>query len=104
MNGLIIRENGLDVLSPETALKLYELETLIKSLKEQEDEIKAAILEEMEWRNIYKVENEAISVTYIAPTTRETFDSKALRKENPDLYDEYCKISPVKASVRVKLK
>ena len=45
-----------------------------------------------------------MTITYIAPTTRETFDSKAFRAKNPKLYDEYVKIGAVASSVRIKLK
>lgn len=39
--------------------------------------------------------------TYIPETTRETFDSKALKSDDPELYKKYVKVSSVKESMRV---
>lgn len=96
--------NGSPLLNLETAEKIVSFERAIKSLKEQEDSLKAVLMAEMMEKNIYKLETADLAITYIAPTTRETFDSKALRKANPDLYDEFVKITPVSGSVRMKLK
>lgn len=101
-NLLVITESGL--LSPETSRKIAEYERTMKELKEKEEMLKEAIKAEMEVRNIVKLENDDMAITYIAPTDRETFDSKKLRADNPDLYDEYIKISPAKSSIRIKLK
>ena len=76
----------------------------MKEIKEAEDALKAAILEEMESKNILSIKTNDMTITYVAPSDRETFDSKKLREEKPDLYDEYVKISPVKSSIRIKLK
>ena len=75
-----------------------------QEINHQESELKKAILEEMEAKNILKLETEELAITYIAASYRETFDSKSLRKDQPDIYDEYVKISPVKSSVRVKVR
>lgn len=103
MNYLVKAENGFQ-LSQETSKKLAEFERMAKDIKEKEDEIKAVILKEMEEAGVVKIETEELSISYVAPTTRESFDSKKLRADNPDLYDEYVKISPVKASIRLKVK
>ena len=61
-------------------------------------------MREMEQKGVVKLDNDVVTITYIAPTDRETFDSKKFKEEQPDMYDEYVKISPVKASVRIKVK
>lgn len=101
---LIKIKNDSAVLNISTAKQLYEFEKAMKELKEQEDELKAAILKEMEDKNIKKIENDNLLINYIAPSDRETFDSKTFREEHSDLYDEYVKFTPVKSSVRIKLK
>ena len=65
-----------------------------------EDQIKLA----MEQYGLVKIETPSFLINYIAQTDRETFDSKKFKADNPDLYDEYIRITPVKASVRIKLK
>lgn len=95
---------GNAILNISTSKQLYEFEKAMKELKEQEDEIKAAILKEMEEKNIRKIESDTLLINYIAPSDRETFDSKKFREEHSDLYDEFVKFTPVKSSVRIKLK
>ena len=103
---LIKRENGISILDAEVSNKIATFEKQLKALKEQEDELKQAILNEMESKGIIKLEDETtgLSITYVAETTRESFDSKAFRKDNPDMYDEYVRMSPVKSSIRIKVK
>lgn len=103
MNDMIIYKDENPILNPETAGLFADYERKMKELKEQEENIKEAILKEMEAKGVIKLESEEIKITYIAPTDRETFDSKKFRSDNPDLYDEYVKITPVKASLRVKV-
>lgn len=106
MNEIITLENGISIIDDERANRIMNL----KMIKEQADkQLKSEtdqILDEMESKGILKASNEivGIEVTYIAPSDRESFDSKRLREDNPDLYDEYVKISTVKSSVRIKLK
>ena len=101
---LIKIENEIAVLDTETSMKIAKLERTIKELKETEDELKLSILNEMESKNILKLETDDLMINYIAASERETLDSKKLREEQPDIYDEYVKFSPVKASIRLKVK
>jgi regulator of replication initiation timing len=104
MGELIKVENGTAVLNAEAVNKIAEFENAMKKLKQAEDQLKKEILGEMEEKNILKIENETMTISYIASTGRETFDSKKFRADNPDLYDEYVTISPVKSSIRIKVK
>jgi regulator of replication initiation timing len=103
-DALIRMENDNAVLMPSASAMLAEFERQVKEIKAKEEELKQRILAEMEANGILKVETDELSITYVAPTSRESFDSKAFRKDNPDLYDEYVKISQVSASVRLKVK
>lgn len=101
---LIKVENNVALLNPETSLKLAEFERQVKLIKEQEEELKEAILNEMESKGIIKVDTNDLQISYIAPFDRESFDSKQFRSDHQDLYDEYIRMSPVKASIRIKVK
>ncbi len=92
------------ILDGTTAKHIAEFEKMAKDIKAKEDELKKAILAEMESKGIIKLETDELTISYVASTDRETFDSKKLRADNPDLYDEYIRISTVKPSVRIKLK
>lgn len=104
MNDLITMQDGAWLLSSYAAEQIAAIETTIKKAKEQEDAMKTAILAAMEEHGIIKLDTDAVTITYVAPTTRETLDGKALRADFPEVYDAYAKLSPVKASVRIKVK
>ena len=101
---LIKVENEIGILDTEVSKKVAEFEKALKEIKEKEEELKQNILSEMESKNILKLETDDLTITYIAPAERETFDSKKFREESSDLYDEYIKFSPVKSSIRIKVK
>ena len=92
------------ILDGTTAKHIAEFEKMAKEIKVKEDELKKAILAEMESKGIIKLETDELTISYVASTDRETFDSKKLRADNPDLYDEYIRMSTVKSSIRIKLK
>ena len=92
------------ILDGTTAKHIAEFEKMAKDIKAKEDELKKAILTEMESKGIIKLETDELTISYVASTDRETFDSKKLRADNPDLYDEYIRMSTVKPSIRIKLK
>lgn len=92
------------LLNPLVALQIADFEESVKRIKEQEDALKSAILAEMERKGIIKLENDILTITYVAPTERESFDAKEFRQDCPDLYDEYVKFTHVKSSVRIKVK
>ena len=104
MGELIKVEGGTAVLNAEAVRKIAEFENTMKKLKQAEDKLKKDILAEMEEKDIVKIENETMTISYIGATGRETFNSKKFRADNPNLYDEYVTISPVKSSIRIKVK
>ena len=106
MKDMIKIENGISLLNAEVSKMIAEFEKQMKFIKDQEDQLKEAIKAEMEARCIFKVEDETngMTISYIAPTMRETFDAKKFKADKPDLYDEYVKFTNVKSSIRIKLK
>lgn len=100
---LITIDSNIAILDAGTAQKVAEFERAIKSLKEQEESLKTAILNEMEQKNIKQIETDDMTITYVAGYDKETFQTKEFKKDHADLYDDYVKMSPVKASVRIKV-
>lgn len=97
--------NGNEIsLNQNVSQQLATIESTVKKMKEIEEEIKARILMEMESRGIYKIDTPDLTITYIAPSERDTFDSKAFKMDNPKMYHQYVKTSEVKSSVRIKVK
>lgn len=101
---LIKIENEIAILDPLVSEKVADFERKIKLLKEEEDKLKEAILKEMEENQIIKLDTPELLISYVASTDRETFDSKTFKADHQDLYDEYVKMSPVKSSIRIKVK
>lgn len=89
---------------PGTLQKITNLFEMKKQMDEQEKMLKAELLKAMEMHGIKSFENDRIKMTYVAPTTRTTLDTKRLKKDHPDIMEEYGKTSNVSASVRVALK
>ena len=104
MDKLIRMEQNTALLNPEVASKLAEFERMAEDIKNKQNELKQKILMEMEKHGILKIETDELMINYVASYPKEKFDSKAFRKDNPDLYDKYVKISTVAASVRMKVK
>ena len=101
---LINIENNVALLNADISKQIAEFEKTIKEIKEKEDSLKQAILNEMESKGIVKIDTDDLTINYIASADRETFDSKTFREDHADLYDEYIKFTLVKSSIRIKLK
>lgn len=104
MDEIIIYNGELPELSAEVSRKIADFEKDMKELKAKEEELKKRILEAMEVNGCLKLENDILSVSYVASYEKESFDTKKLKEELPDIYDAYIKMSTVKPSVRIKTK
>ena len=97
-------EGGVAVLMPSASAMLAQFEREAKAIEEKQKELRKRILAEMEANGIIKIDTDELTITYVAPTTREQFDNKKFRADKPDLYDEYVKISSVSACVKITMK
>lgn len=104
MNNLIVKKEDNYQLTDVIISELRLIDEEEKELKEKKEKIREILLKEMEDKNILKLENENISITYKAPTERETFRTKDFKKDLPDLYDTYVEFTPVKSSLLIKIK
>jgi hypothetical protein len=96
--------NSNNKLAHNTSWLLAHYIKKVKEIEQKQDELYQRIKEQMEVRKIKKFENDFIAITYIEPTTRQSFDSKSLKADNPELYAQYVTESDVKSSVRIKAK
>lgn len=102
MENLIKFENGNAILDAHTVAQIVSFEQQIKAAKAAEDALKNAILSEMEAHGISKIQTPEMTISYVAPYDKEQFDTKEFRKSHSALYDEYVRMTPVKASIRIK--
>ena len=85
------------------AMEMQILDLLAKK-KEIEEQVKTfseRMKTEMEKAGVKKWETDNMRLTYIDPTTKETFDSKRFKEEHPESYKEYTKTTKVKPSIRI---
>lgn len=104
MNDLIVKKEDNYQLSNIIISELKMIEEEKKELKRKEEKIREILLKEMEDKGIIKISDENISITYKAPTERETFRTAKFKKDLPDLYDTYVEFTPVKSSLVIKVK
>ena len=104
MNDLIKLEDGKYGLVKDAVDTILTIEREVKKLKEAQDNYKAILLEKMEEYDIKEIDIPELTITRKFATTRETLDTKSLRADMPEIYDEYVKISDVKGSVTIKVK
>lgn len=104
INDFIVKKEDNYQLSNTIISELKMIEEEKKELIKKERTIREKLLKEMEDKNILKLENEDISITYKAPTERETFRTKDFKNDLPDLYDTYVEFTPVKGSLLIKIK
>ena len=104
MNDLITIKDGATILDLKVANQIAEFERKAKEIEEAEKALRDQIQKEMEEKGIKSISTDNLLISYRQEYDKETFQTKDFRKDNPDLYDQYVKISPVKASVSIKLK
>ena len=103
MNEIFKTENGTVIMLQDFSEEVARVKNQLKALKDLDQKYTDMIREAMEQYGVVKIETENLNVTYVQPTEKETFDSKAFKEDFPELYDEYVKMTPVKASLRVKV-
>lgn len=101
---LIVKKEDNYQLSNIIISELKMIDEEKKELKRKEDAIRETLLKEMEDKGIIKISDENISITYKAPTEKETFRTAKFKKDLPDLYDTYVEFTPVKSSLLIKIK
>lgn len=101
---LIKQVNGQYELGETVKIAIIEFEKNLKALKKAEDELKQNLMEEMEKAGIKSLASDELLITYVLPSTKETFDTARFKKENPELYDDYIKISDTKSSIRITVR
>lgn len=94
MNDLIVVENNEARLQTETSKIIIDLEDKIKELSDVRDEIKRALKNEMENKGLKRAIDPVTKLMAIFTPEDKfqmRFDSTALRKAEPDVYDKYVK-------------
>lgn len=103
--------NDLPIEIQNQLQKVTELESFIQQQTEQlkqkqadMETLKAYLMQQMASNGIKKIDGEQVTITYVDAYTKELFDSKRFKEEQPDLAEKYIKQSQVKETIKIKLK
>lgn len=99
MTELVKVENGEIVVEPEIVTQIREFEKMKAEMDLKEKELKQALKENMEKYNITTWIADGLCAKYKSATTRKSIDTKRLKEELPDIYEEYLKESNVSSSI-----
>lgn len=83
-------------------LQMLEFEEKAKIIKAQQKDFRDQLYQKMEENDIKKIDTGDLVITRVLPTIRKSVDSTKLKKDLPDIYDQYLKESEVKGSIRLK--
>lgn len=97
-------ENGHPILDSKISERFAYFKKTVKEIKDLESALTAQLQTEMEAHGIIGIETDDLLITYVPEYDRERFDSKRLKKDKPDLYDEYVSMTQVRSSLRIKVK
>jgi predicted phage-related endonuclease len=100
---LVKVENGEIVVAQEIINQIVEFEKEKLKMDLIQKELKEKLKEAMENNNVTKLEFGELKVSYRNASTRTSIDSKKLKEELPDIYDEYSKTSNVSSSISISV-
>lgn len=95
-------EMGLELNAAEETLVFYE--KAYKAAKERSDKARAALTAEMERQGVFTYESDRLKVSYRAASESVIVDSTRLKREQPQVFAAYSKISKRKATVVIAVK
>ena len=99
-----VENNNIEV-AKDLIEEIKNFEALKIQMEIKEKELREALLEAMKKYNItnWQTDDGSIKAIYRSASTRKTIDSTRLKKELPDVAEEYSKISDVKESVSLSI-
>lgn len=103
MSELVKVENGSITVVEEVVNQIVAFEEEKLKMDLIEKELKEKLKEAMEQNNITKLDLGRLKVSYRNASTRVTVDSKKLKEDLPDIYEEYSKKSNVSSSISLSV-
>ena len=107
--GRLISDVDLGVSEEE----LEDLEELLEEIDKKKEElnvmegkvkkIKNILYGTMKKNGVKTVDRNKLKITYVAPSTRTSVDSKKLQKEEPEIYKKYVETTTVAGSIKITL-
>jgi predicted phage-related endonuclease len=103
MNELVKIEDNQIVIANETIEKIKNFQKLKAEMDLIEKDLKQQLKDKMEEVGLKKFIVNGLCATIKNATTRTTLDSKKLKEELPDIYEEYSKTTEVASSISLTI-
>lgn len=105
MDELVVYKDGQIVVSKNIIQSLKDFEKMKIQLEMDEKRLRESLLEAMEKYGIYNWQSDdgSVKAIYKSGSTRKIIDSARLKKELPDIAEEYSKESETKSSVALTI-
>lgn len=84
--------------------EIVRIETMLKQYKERYDALKEGMYDIMEKYDVKSFSGNKVTLTRVLPTQSESFDSKKLKDEMPEIYYKYVKKIQKGGSLRITVK
>lgn len=81
--------------------ELQKLNDLLIDCENKQTDLKTEMTSSMSSTNIKSIQNTIFKVTYVAPATKTTFNTKDFKSSHPDLFEKYSTTSIAKDYVRI---
>ena len=99
MNEMVVIKNNEIIVDATVIEKIKDFKKAKAQMDLVEKELKKSLKEAMEKVGLKKFIVNGLCATIKDGTTRTTVDSKRLKEEAPDIYEEYSKTTPVASSI-----
>lgn len=105
MEELVKYENEEIIVAEKVIDDMKNLEAIKVQLELKQKELKKELLEAMKKYNIssWQTADGTIKAVYRQATTRNSLDTARIKKEKPEIYEEYIKTTDVKESVALSI-
>jgi predicted phage-related endonuclease len=103
MNELVKVEDGKIIVEQDIVKQIREFEQFKAEMDLKEKHLKEALKEAFEQYGITSWSTDGLSAKYKSATTRKSIDTKRLKEELPDIYEEYIKESNVASSISLTI-
>lgn len=103
MNELVKIENGQVVVAQEIVNQIVNFKKEMLKMELLEKQLKEEIKQAMETNGVQSLEFGELKIKYRSASTRTSIDSTRLKKELPDIYEEYSKTTDVASSISISV-
>ena len=84
--------------------EIINIDQAVKQAEERKKQLQEILKVAMERSNTVPLKTDRLSITYKQPSKQKRFDSKRLKEEKPNVYNEYLTVTDVKSSVLITIK